>query len=378
MPNVIYVDRARLSGAVQLARKAVSARSPLPVLSCVRLVSGGETLTVTATDLDREIEVAVPCRGGDFEAVLPAKELAELLRLLPDGEIEVEKDGDGAVVRYAGNSAQISGFPADQFPERPENARLAGFSTGAGDLRDALKRVVFAASDDPTRPAFSAVCVDLEGPGVRFTATDTYRLVTLPLEVRRFGEERKGVLLPKEAASDLIGVLGALEGDGEAEVFFDQSGAEVRADGVRMWFRLVAGAFPPDTARFFNVPHSFAAEVPDRRGFESALRRAEVFAEYDKNKAPTVHLHFSGNTLTVSGGSDRGGVFEKIPAVVGEGGELRDSFNIKYLLDILEALKSESVLFKFCRDTGTNPYALIAPSGQGEDGYRAIVLPVRK
>ncbi|MQL51815.1 DNA polymerase III subunit beta [Desulfofundulus thermobenzoicus] len=382
MASVLFVDRARLSEAVQLARKAVSARSPLPVLSCVRLASGGETLTVAATDLDREIEVAVPCRGGDFEAVLPAKELAELLRFLPDGEIEIEKDGDGAVLRYAGNSARISGFSADQFPERPENARLAGFSTDAGNLKDALRRVVFAASDDTTRPVFTAVCVDLEGSGARFTATDTHRLVTLPLEVQRYGEERKSVLLPKEAVNDLIGALGGLKGNEEAEVFFDRSGAEVRAGGVRVWFRLVAGAFPPDTARLFSVPHSFAAEIPDMSGFELALRRAKVFAENDKNKSAIAHLHFTDNALTVSSGSDRGGVVEKIPVTNVEGGDLRVSFRIDYLLDVLEAIEpeSKSLTFKFCSETetGTNPYALIAPSGSGEDGYRSIVLPVRK
>ena len=92
---------AALREAVGVAAGAVAGRTTKPILACVKVEAAGDALTLTATDLEVTLALAVPGVRVDRPgaAVLPAAKLNELLRAAGDADVAVDAAGEAATVR---------------------------------------------------------------------------------------------------------------------------------------------------------------------------------------------------------------------------------------------------------------------------------------
>ncbi len=89
-------EREILADALATAGRAATSRTgTLPVLSGVRLdVKDGE-LTVTGTDLELTIRLTVPVHSDrNGSAVVPARLVADIVKALPAGAVEVSVNDD--------------------------------------------------------------------------------------------------------------------------------------------------------------------------------------------------------------------------------------------------------------------------------------------
>ncbi len=84
-------EREILADALATAGRAATSRTgTLPVLSGVRLDVAGDQLTVTGTDLELTIRLTVPVGGErDGSVVVPARLVADIVKALPSGAVEV-------------------------------------------------------------------------------------------------------------------------------------------------------------------------------------------------------------------------------------------------------------------------------------------------
>src|SRR5689334_21588606 len=81
-PMKLICNRGALLEALSVAGNAVAARTPKPVLLCVKLAAADDKLTIAATDLevairysDAQVQIE---RSG--EALLPADKLRDIVR----------------------------------------------------------------------------------------------------------------------------------------------------------------------------------------------------------------------------------------------------------------------------------------------------------
>ena len=84
-------------------------------------------------------------------------------------------------------------IPATEFPRLPEPTGDA-VTLDNGDLKEALRQVVSAASTDDSRPILTGVLMSADGDGLRLVATDSYRLAVRDLPGTSFLEEGQSVL----------------------------------------------------------------------------------------------------------------------------------------------------------------------------------------
>src|SRR5437867_1432057 len=110
-------ERDILAEALGTARRAVSNRGgSLPVLSGVRLQLVGPHLQVTGSDLDLTISVGASVAGDqDGVVVIPARLVSEIVRALEPGAVQVEAEGDEAVIAAGRSPFTIRLLPADEF-----------------------------------------------------------------------------------------------------------------------------------------------------------------------------------------------------------------------------------------------------------------------
>src|SRR5690606_39540770 len=111
-------EREAVLGPLQAVIGVVERRQTMPVLANVLVVARGDTLSITATDLEVELvakaSVNVQQPG---EITLPGRKLLDIVRALPDGaQVSIAVDGERATVRSGKSRFTLATLPASEFP----------------------------------------------------------------------------------------------------------------------------------------------------------------------------------------------------------------------------------------------------------------------
>src|ERR1700687_2012433 len=82
------VDKQEFLRELNLTQGVVERKTTIPILSNLLCETKGNTLTITATDLELTIRTSCDAKvKKEGAGTIPAKKLLELVRLLPEGEI---------------------------------------------------------------------------------------------------------------------------------------------------------------------------------------------------------------------------------------------------------------------------------------------------
>ena len=373
-------ERDVLVDALGSATRAVSSRGgALPVLSGVRAGLAGDRLTLTGSDLDLTIQVAVTVAGdGNGVAVLPARLAADIIRALEPGAVHVEVGDAEASIASGRSHFSVRVLPADDFP-RVADAAPEQVTLDAAALVDALRQVVPAASHDDARPILTGVLMAAEGDGLRLVATDSYRLAVRDLAGVSVLREGQSVLVPSRALGELARLLAGAdsvslrlgERDATFEVgAFDASsgdgGGDASATGTRLTTRLIEGQFP-NYRQLIPEHHPNRLSV-GREPLLDALRRVKLLAR----EAIPVRLELRAGTVQLSAVTqDVGRAEEELDAKY-EGTEMGISFNPEYLADGIEAVAGDEVTLETL--DGLKPAVVRAV---GRDDYLYLLMPIR-
>src|SRR5579885_1606323 len=113
------IERSVLLKALGHVQTVVEKRGTIPVLSNVKLEAKGETVSLTATDMDIALVEKVPATVAEGGAVtVPAHTLYDIARKLADGaQIEFAVKGEGKVAIKCGSSRfTLASLPVEDFP----------------------------------------------------------------------------------------------------------------------------------------------------------------------------------------------------------------------------------------------------------------------
>ena len=158
----ITVNRAELLCAARKAAAAASEDAPLEPLKGALLEAdaAGNTLTITATNLETSLELKLPCAASDDDAlVVNAKLLAGMLEKLPGEMVELKRrPGVSAISLRSGGAGydvtiwERGHFPKVQIPFPEDTVKVSGIPSMA-------RQTTFATVEDKDRPLLN--CVNL-------------------------------------------------------------------------------------------------------------------------------------------------------------------------------------------------------------------------
>jgi len=356
----IRAERDDLVDVLGRAARAVSPRSPLPILQGLLVTVGGHMLRVTGTDLDMtvrtELEVEVLEEG---ETVVPARFLTEAARKLPSGAVvlaagdgEVELSGGGPRFRF--RELTVADFPAVAEPALQDAVEVDG-----DDFVSALAQVVVAASHDDARPVLTGVYFEATEQGLRLVATDSYRLALRDLPAVR--SSMTG-LVPVRALRELSRTVASKKmriAIGSRDASFGSSRGTLTA-------RLIEGSFP-------NYRQLLPSGYPNRLlvardALLQAIDRASLVAE---DHIPIrLQLEAGGVELSVSR-QDVGGETEHVAADY-QGEDMTIAFNSRYLNDGVAAVEEEQVVLDV-----VDPLKPGVVRGAETEDYLYLLMPVR-
>jgi DNA polymerase-3 subunit beta len=366
-------DRDTLLEALSTASRATASRSALAgAAPGLQLSLRGDDLEIVGSDPDLVIEARCQVSGEtDGRVLVPTRLVTDIVRSFDSGAVAVV-GGEDEVRFSAGRAEFVVRVAVGAEISRLSTPETAGIELPAATFADGLRQVVRAALvDDSRAPQLTAVQMQATDKGLRLVATDSYRLAFRDFEGMSALEEGSQVLVPAKALAEVQRLVGSSKDEGETIGFrHSDLDAVFELNGVRITTRLVRGHFP-EIERLVPASYSYRLTVP-REEFASALRRVRLLVRDSKDMTTPVRLSFREGGVELQVLTPEAG--RAAEAIEGEfsGEEIMIAFNPGYLLDGVEALRSETLVIEV-NDPGKP--ALVR--GEGEDEYRYLLMPVK-
>jgi DNA polymerase-3 subunit beta len=119
----LSVARDALAERLGLVARGVSSRTAVLVLGGIQLRASDGRLQLAATDMELSLRASLDAEvDGEGEVVVPGRLLLDIVRALPENEVELEHRGDEAmlVVRSGAASYRVHTYASEDFPRLPD------------------------------------------------------------------------------------------------------------------------------------------------------------------------------------------------------------------------------------------------------------------
>jgi DNA polymerase-3 subunit beta len=363
-------EKTVLENALSQVSRAISSRSPLPILGHILMEARGDELRVTATDLNVGVQTSIPVRvHAEGATTCSARLLADIVGRLPAGPTTLQTVREGSLKVTSGRARfEVATLPAEEYPTLPVPEHASSLRVPRRVLKMMVARVGIAAAEvDESRPVMTGILTILDASGITLVATDGRRLARMACELEQDGGGEARVVIPARAMHEMVKVFG--DGEGEVEVLFADSQAFFRVPGIQFHCRILEGTFPD-----FNrvIPKSFQRTARlGREALANALRRMIIVAQ-EKDSPHLVRMEFEPDRLTLSANTpDLGSAREEIAALL-DGGPLTIAFNGKFVLDCLSVMDAEEVQLDLQDESHS---AVLRPLQDSSFDY--VCMPVR-
>ncbi len=367
----ITIEKSNLSKTLSHLYRIVEKKSTIPVLSNIK-IDAGDNLKFTSANLDLDIvEITEGTIKEKGATTIPAHILYDIVRKLPEGEIELKTSTDNSkVVIKAGNSEfTLPSLPVDDFPIMNSISMPFKFTLACDDLIKLIDKTKFAVSTEETRYFLNGIFLHtFEKDGkdyLRSVATDGHRLARQDIISPEGAKGMPGIIIPRKVVTELRALLDDTSSDIQIEL--NEVKIKFSFSNTTLTSKLIDGKFP-DYEKVIPTSNDKAMEV-DCKLFAEAVDRVSSVS-YEKSKAIKMKLSKSKLTLLAST-PDSGSAFEDLE-VVYDNENMEIGFNSKYLLDI--ASQIEGKFMKFMISDSSSP-AIITELDDESVIY--VLMPMR-
>jgi DNA polymerase-3 subunit beta len=364
---------ADLLEALNTVNRAVPSKSTMPILECILFEREGDTLRLSATDLEISIIQTVSVQfetNGTPESTpiaVPAQRLLDTLRALPDLPIEFTADGDFEIrMETDQGHYKMVGHDGADYPELPDLEGQHEINVEGGLLGGAIDKTAFAVSQDALRPAMMGVYFQMDADDTRVVATDGHRLVRLDLPDLQ-ADEDVDFIVPEEATKHVGRIV---EDDEVCTIRVDEGHVAFDFKNARVLARLIDETYP-----------NYEAVIPDendrtlvvtREDMLNAVKRVGLYSSSMTNQ---IRLDITSDTVTISAEDvERSSEAEETIRCDYDSEDMEIGFNSEYLTEVLSNVTSDEVVFKL---SSPNRAGIVLPQEQAEgEDILMLIMPV--
>ena len=372
----VTVLQENLARGLGIVSKAVSPRSTLPVLANILIASDEGRLRLSATNLEMGITCWIPARiEEEGSTTVPSRTFSDLVGTLPSDQVSLNLDVSTQSLNVRGGTStnDIKCIDAQEFPPLPVPDLDGAMQINSGDFREMIHQVAFAASTDEARPVLMGVLIQVENDKLTMAAADGFRLSVRNAVLSTPLPDPVSAIVPAQALKELARVAGDPEEPiymvlpkGRGQVIF-------RVKDVEVVSQLIDGTFPD-----YNqiIPRSYKSRtLVSTASLLKACKQAEIFAREGSNVARFNIKNAQGemqpSEVEISATSEETGKNETIVEATVDGGGLLIAFNVKFLREALEVIRTPNVALE---TSAPNAPGVVKPVG--EDDYLHVIMPM--
>jgi len=339
----VTIERNSLLKTLGHVQSVVERRNTIPILSNVMMEAEGDSVAMTATDLDIAIiETTSATVMQPGSTTVPAHTLFDIVRKLPDGsEVELSLEENDRLVVKAGRSRfTLTCLDKEDFPVMSEGDMPHRFDVAAEELKRLIDKARFAISTEETRYYLNGIYLHVanteDGATLRAVATDGHRLAQVEQDVPDGAAGMPGIIIPRKTVGEVRKLID--EVDGTVGVSLSETKIRFQFGGAVITSKLIDGTFP-DYSRVIPEGNDKMLEM-DVRVFAESVDRVSTISS---DKTRSVKLALAEDLLTLSVSSPDSGTAREELAAAYSADALEIGFNSRYLLDILAQIEGETV-----------------------------------
>ena len=371
----VSVLQENLAHGLNIVSRAVSPRSTLPVLGNILIATDEGRLRLSATNL----ELGITCWIGakieeEGSTTVPARTFTDLVSTLPPDRVNMELNIRNQMlnVRSGTSNTDIKCIDSQEFPPMPVPDLNNGVEINVTDLREMIRQVAFAASTDEARPILTGVLVTFEDNNMTLAAADGFRLSVRKSQLTTSIEQPISAVIPARALSELARIT--IDGDQVVTMILPPHSGRVifRSKDSELVSQLIEGTFP-DYEQIIPRSHE-TRTILSTSAFLKACKQAEIFAR-EGSLIARIHIspgdELQPGKVEISGQSEETGSNVTVIDASIEGTPLLIAFNVRYLREVLDVIKTPDVALETTADTSPG---IIRPVG--EDNFLHVIMPM--
>jgi len=372
----VTVLQENLARGLSIVSRAVSPRTTLPVLSNILIATDEGRLRLSATNLELGITCWIPARiDENGSTTVPSRTLSDLVNTLPGDQVQLNLDvkTQNLHVKSGTSNNDIKCIDAQEFPPLPTPEMKDAVQLNVADFKEMIHQVAFASSTDEARPVLMGVLMNVEKDNVTMAAADGFRLSVRKAQLAQKVSSPINIIIPARALNELARVAS----DPEEPIYMvvPKSRGQVlfRVKDVEVVSQLIDGTFP-DYHQI--IPRNYKSRtLVSTAALLKACKQAEIFAREGSNVARLDIKESKGDMqpseVEISATSEETGKNETIVEATVDGGSVLIAFNVKFLREALEVIKTPNVALE---TSAANAPGVVKPVG--DDNFLHVIMPM--
>lgn len=364
------VSSAALLKELQMIGGVINNTNTLPILDNILFEINGNTLTLTASDLETTFSTKILVESETNSTIaLPARLLLDTLKTFPEQPLTFLKTKKNTVEISANNGKYAVAYvEGEEFPKTTQISDAKSTQISGSILYTAINSTLFASGNDDLRPVMSGVFFQFSSESLTFVATDAHKLVKYT-RTDLNAPETAEFIMPKKPLQLLKGILQGMQE--EIVIEYNDTNAHFRFGDSTLTCRLIDGKYP-------NYEAVIPKENPNqmklsRTSFLNSVRRVSIFS----NKTTyQIRLKIAGASLQISAEDfDYSNSAEERLDCDYQGDDIQIGFNSRFLIEMLNGLECDEVKLSMSLP---NRAGLLTPLDHTEEGEEItmLVMPV--
>jgi DNA polymerase-3 subunit beta len=363
----IICTQENLKSGLFLVGRVIPSATSLPILNNILLKTNNGMLKISSTNLEIAINTQIRCKiEEEGESAVASKTIIELINTLPNKNLTLETINNTIKIEAENYHTLIKTLPADDFPLIPEIENDNPLFIDAQELKSALDRVVFAASNNQTQPEIAGTLFRIEEKKLKVVATDRYRLAEKTLHLNNQNQNPQEFIIPQKTATELSRIIGNQEG--KVAIVTNLTQISFNFLDTQVISRLVDGQYPPYEQ---IIPNNFSTTIVTKREpLINALKAGAIFCQ-NSNSITLEYISEKKELILTSESGELGkNTVELESKIEGTSGSI--IMNYRYILDCLNCIRAENVVIKIVNDSSPS---LI--TSEENENYLYLVMPIK-
>ncbi|MGE7770436.1 DNA polymerase III subunit beta [Viridibacillus arvi] len=370
------IDNKCFNKAILEVNKAVSLKTPFPILSGIKIIANNNCLVLVGSNSDIVIEKVIPLTIDGVKVlevynagsvVIPAKYLSEIVKKFP-GEIHLKVNEKKLVtIKSDEIVTNVYGFNAEEYPNLPQIDEAKYIKIPSVELIEIIKQTVFAVSKSESKPVLTGVNMSFKDNHLSCVATNSHRLALRELAIE--SNLSGSFIVPSTSLNELIKLID--KETGFIHIYVTDSYIVFKSNTISLFSRLIEGNYPNISGLLPNDSKTII--TLNTNLLLKGIDRACLFASEWKNN--NVHLEIKNDTkIRIFSNSSEIGKIEETQNIKTINGEtdLSISLDGSFLMDALKVIKEEEIRISF---GGAMRPVLIEPIDNSS--YFHLISPVR-
>jgi len=355
---------------LHIAQRATDQKSTTAVLKNVLIELSAGRLSIVGFDHRIGIKSSMDCSiEEEGKVTVPCAIIMEILGVMSEETVYFSLDGNIMHLECGRSKYNFNCIPADDFPPFPKSEGKDTFDIDVAVLEMGIRQTVFSTNPEDPRAFMGGVLVKMEKTksDIKFVATDGHRLAFRRFTVEGASIPDRQLIVPTRTLGELLRVMGDAK-DKKVTVTVEPKSISFSAGDVFIVSRLVEADYP----KFEKVipERSEGSCRVNRVRMQGAVKGASIMASSKENRG-LIEINVTDESIRFSSSTQDVGSANEELEITKKGRDIRVAFNSKYILDFLNAVEDDEVVFEYNGELDPGLFHTDMPD------YTYVLMPIK-